>query len=118
MAAQTPDNARCITFAAANDTVTGPVFVERVKWYGGAIAAGDTVEITGIAEQSADLTGLEGESTRGSIFGHTAGAADQPWLEYVNAVYRSILVDTWTGDNGTLKMWVRPTGESARKTEY
>ena len=114
MAAISPDNAGNFDMVAPADTIAGPIYIDRIKWHGGAIALGNVVLIEGLLLYDLNGVAIDAGSTRGTIFNHTAGAADEVWVEYIGAVFADIVVTTWTSNNGTLHIFGGPLSDIDR----
>lgn len=108
MAEATIDNAGTYTPVTTN-TIAGPIFIQDIDWYGGAIADGSTIAITGIEVQKAD------GATKGDIWSYEAEADDRPYSKYIGKAYREILV---TVSAGTVKIHTRPYNSETRHHDY
>jgi hypothetical protein len=111
MAVATADNAGCFVVAATGDTITGPIFIDTIDWFGGAIAAGDTCVITGLE------VGVAAGQTRGVIWAVEAEVADRPYSKLIGKAYLYIEC-TWTSSNGTLHIHTRPYERTRRQQAY
>ncbi len=111
MADVTADNAGTYVPAATGDTIPGRIFIESIDWHGGAIAAGNTLTITGLRVEVA------AGSTRGVIWNWTAEAADRPYSKYIGAAFHDILI-TWTTSNGTVEIHTREYERVRRQQAY
>ena len=93
---------------AATDTIEDFVFVDRCKWDGSAIVAADQL----ILDQDG-----------GNLFEHTTANNGEPWTEYVGREVKAdtvhpIQATTWTGGNGTLRVYTRDIDDQGRRDGY